>query len=304
MRTLSRRTLLLMPCLLPALALPTLAWEQEAEVLEREIGFPSDGLEIRGTYVRPEGTGPFPVVVILHGIGGRRHGPAIRGTQDRLFREIAHRWAARGIATLRFSTGGREGSAGDYADMTLERRVREAVAAIDFLAGSEDIGPQRVSLLGHSQGSLVAAATARRLGSARPVSSVVLWAPQENAFDVYIRSMGQATYEKGLNAGPHEIVEWHGAGGRRRGFRRGFFAGLADFDAVADIRAYGGKTLVVTGRRDRWSPTYRATVFRKAGPEVDLVEFDVGHRMGADIGLDAVRGVSDATLDWLLASWR
>ena len=270
-------------------------------VSQRDISFDADGFRVVGTLVEPAMSGRHPIVLILHGMGGRRHGPRVRGTGGTLFGEIARDWAARGVASLRISTGGRGGSAGEFVDMTLERRTREAVAAIRWIARQPQFDSGRITLLGHSQGSLIAAAAGKRLrNTVTPAASVVLWAPQANALDTYRRSMGFATYEKGIHAKPGEVVRWRGIGRQARAFRRNFFTGLSDFDAVADIRAYGGPVLIVTGRRDRWAPGWKARAFSKSGAPVTFKSFDVGHRMGADRGIDAVREVSKATLDWLL----
>lgn len=251
-----------------------------------------------GTLTEPVTPGPFPIVLILHGMGGDRQGPVIRGTGETLFGGVARIWARRGVASLRISTGGRGGSEGDFVDMTLDRRVEEALGAIKWIVGQRRFDGARISILGHSQGTLIAASAAKRLAATIPMKSVVLWAPQESALPVYKRSMGLGVYEKGIAAKPDEVVGWIGAGGQVRAFKRGFFAGLADFDAVADIAAYGGPTLVVTGDRDQWSPPWRARAFEESGAVI--MTFDVGHRMGADMGIDAVHELAEATLNWLV----
>lgn len=270
----------------------------ENDSVERTVSFPASGFKIVGTLTQPTLPGPHPIVLILHGGGGNRSGPTIRGTSVPLFRAIARDWASHGVASLSISTGGRGGSEGNYVDMTFERRVGEALAAIKWIAAQPEFDKDRISLLGHSQGTLIAASAARRLVAQIPVQSVVLWAPLSNALEVYKRSMGLATYEKGLSAAPDEIITWH-IGGQMRAFKRAFFTGLRDFDAVADIGAYNGATLLITGRRDRWSPSWRAAKFKDSGAPCTFLEFDIGHRMGADIGATAVDAVAQATLSWL-----
>ncbi len=268
--------------------------------LERTVSFMADDFRIVGTLTEPNSPEPSPIVVILHGMGGNRHGPTIRGTSVPLFRTVARNWAARGVASLTISTGGRGGSEGDYVDMTLERRVNEALAAIDWIVAQPKFDKEKISILGHSQGTLVAASAARRLKAQVPVQSVILWAPQSNALEVYKRSMGIKIYEKGLQSEQNEIVSWYGVGGQLRKFKRAFFTGLRDFNAVMDIGAFGGPTLIVTGLRDRWSPSWRAAEFKASGDQCTFLEFDVGHRMGAGIGPTAVDLMARETLSWLL----
>jgi hypothetical protein len=53
-----------------------------------------------------------------------------------------------------------------------------------------------------------------------------------------------------------------------------------------------------TGEHDRWSPPWRARAFEEAGATIKTL--GVGHRMGAEIGIDAVHGLSEATLRWFV----
>lgn len=216
------------------------SWGQERKYVEREIAFQANGMKVVGTLTEPADLESLPIVLVLHGMGGNRHGPMIHLYHESLFREVARTWATQGIASLRISTGGRGGSGGKFVDMTLERRVGEALAATNWIVNQKKFDTKQISILGHSQGTLIAASAAKRLAAMTPVKSVILWAPQANALDVYKRSMGLVNYEKGLHAKPGEVVSWSGVGGQTRAFKRGFFAGLIDFDAVTDIGEYGG----------------------------------------------------------------
>ena len=270
--------------------------------LEQDVSFLLGEERIAGTLVKPAHAARPPVVLILPGTSGRRDGPPISGDGRGLFRRTAQLWAENGIASLRISTRGRGGSDGLFEDMTLERRIEEAQGAVDWLSDRDDLDGSRISVLGHSQGTIVAAALAGRLDQGQRIQSVVLWAPVADPLASYRRSMGALTLEKGLHAGPDEIVRWRGAGGTMRAFKTGFFRGLLTINTLAEIEPYRGRLLIVTGRRDAWSRTADAQVFRGHGSgEVSFVEFDVGHRMGASEGVAAVDEVAGYVMDWLKA---
>ncbi|MCP4315851.1 MAG: prolyl oligopeptidase family serine peptidase [Hyphomicrobiales bacterium] len=304
----SLRTLYQVPglclVLLMALTFATVACELK-RYSEEVVEFSLDGRKIVGTLTMPAGAARSPAVLMLHGASRVRDGPPIRGDTRGLFRRAAQIFAESGIASLRISTGGRGGTEGDFRDMTFGRRIDEALAAIDWLSQRADIDPIRISVLGHSQGTIIAAAVAGRLENAKPLAAAVMWAPNTDPLRSYQNSMGIAVFEKGVNAKPGEIVRWRGAGNKMRAFRSGFFRGLLSISTMDEIRAYVGPLLVVTGMRDRISPPTDARRFRKHHPgDHSFADFDVGHRMGASVGLAEVDNLTAHTANWLSANSR
>lgn len=285
-----------MASLLPAATAPA----QTPPGQRHTVSFVLNGETIVGTLLLPHGDEPAPVALVLHGASGLRQGPMIRDGGGGLFIRTAEILAERGIASLSISTRGRGGSDGEFHDLTFERRIEEARRAIDWLGDQPTIDPERIFLIGHSQGTIIATAVAGRLETTRKISAVVLWAPNMDPLRNYQNVMGVDVFEQGLNAKPGEIVRWRGAGGTQRAFRAGFFKGLLSIEPLQEIAAYGGPLLVVTGTRDRMSPPAAARVIaRHHEGEHNFVEFDVGHRMGAAMGLGLVDTLVANTADWL-----
>ncbi len=125
-----------------------------------EVRFLAAGVELAGTLSLPAGAAPFPAVVLLSGSGAQDRDGAILGHRPLLV--LADSLARRGVAVLRWDDRGVGGSAGNLGAMTTEALAGDALAALDFLRTRPEIAPERIGLLGHSEGGLVAALAAAR----------------------------------------------------------------------------------------------------------------------------------------------
>src|SRR5690554_1224314 len=87
-------------------AAPVAGWTHEpaapaaASHSEREFSVGEGELALPGTLAMPEGEGPFPAVVLVHGSGPQDRDSTIG--PNRPLRDIALGLAGRGIATLRY----------------------------------------------------------------------------------------------------------------------------------------------------------------------------------------------------------
>ena len=136
--------------------------EREGVVLENE------GQKIFGILHRPPGQGPFPAILICHGLAGHKTG------KFRLYVLLAEKLSKLGIASLRFDFRGSGDSEGDFSDMTLESEVSDALVALEYLRNRRDVDNSRIGLFGRSVGGTVALIAARKSG---PVKSLATWAP-------------------------------------------------------------------------------------------------------------------------------
>ncbi|MFJ5986255.1 alpha/beta hydrolase [Lentzea sp. NPDC092896] len=130
----------------------------------------SDDTPLAGTLSMPDGAGPHPAVLLLHGSGRLdRDGNAGRLRQN-LGPALAESLARQGIASLRYDRRGVGASPGDWLATGFADNRDDAAAALDALAARPDIGS--VGVVGHSEGALHAMA----LGSRPGVAAVVLLA--------------------------------------------------------------------------------------------------------------------------------
>ncbi len=156
---------------------------QPSEVL---VSFPSaDGcLRLAGTLAIPGEGRVAPAVVLVSGTGPIDRDVTFVG--HALFRTMANALAARGIASLRFDKRGVGESEGRFSSATAEDFVADVLGASDYLVAKEGFAAEKVGLLGHSEGGMVALTAAARAPG--PPFCVSLAGPLLSGRDNAVRS--------------------------------------------------------------------------------------------------------------------
>jgi pimeloyl-ACP methyl ester carboxylesterase len=149
-----------------------------------DVVFPggSEGVELAATLTLPDSPGPHPVAVLVSGSGGQDRDESLPVTSLRPFAEIAHALASAGVGVLRYDDRGIGQSSGTLAGATLTEIASDAAAAIDYLEGRDDVDGERVGIVGHSEGGLVAAMLGANDG--RPAFLVSMAGPAVRGADV------------------------------------------------------------------------------------------------------------------------
>jgi pimeloyl-ACP methyl ester carboxylesterase len=127
---------------------------------EEDVTFSSGTVTLAGTLTIPDGTGPFPAVMLLTGSGAQNRDEEILGFKP--FKVIADVLARRGVAVLRCDDRGVGGSSGSIAQSTTADFADDALAGVSVLAARKEIDAKRIGLIGHSEGTSVAAIAASR----------------------------------------------------------------------------------------------------------------------------------------------
>jgi dienelactone hydrolase len=105
----------------------------------------------------PAGDGPFPGVVLVHGSGPNDRDESIG--PNRPFRDLAEGLASRGIAVLRYDkrTRAHANRIGGNRDFTVKDEVvDDAIAAAKMMRETRGVRGDRVFVLGHSLGAMLA----------------------------------------------------------------------------------------------------------------------------------------------------
>jgi len=118
------------------------------------------GVKIAGTLTLPRGDGPFPAVLLISGSGPQDRDEQILG--HRPFLVLADHLTRHGIAVLRVDDRGVGGSTGDWLSATMEDVAGDVLAGVAFLKQQPKIDANKIGLVGHSEGGIVAPIAAVR----------------------------------------------------------------------------------------------------------------------------------------------
>lgn len=134
---------------------------------DEQISFDSDGLTMAGDLYLPDGPGPHPAVVLVHGSGPVDRHATTPAQLDMpfpspvtVFADLAAALRDGGYAVLTYDkrTCGPFNDCSDNgyppipADLTVETFVTDAGAAVAYLRSRDDVRPDAVAVAGHSQG--------------------------------------------------------------------------------------------------------------------------------------------------------
>ena len=196
---------------------------------------------IAATLAMPEGAGPFPAVLMLHGFGSTRD--EVGG----MYAQEAAALAAAGIASLRIDFRGFGKSDGDTGAHTVDRQNEDAAIGLAALLATAGVDPARVGVLGFSFGG----GAAIELAAAHPdqVASVVVWSSVGDYDTDFLESMGQATFDRAAAEG----IVGLDLGWRTIALKQDFFASLASHDIIAALAAYPGPFMTIAGSQDYYA---------------------------------------------------
>lgn len=126
------------------------------EIEEVEYENPTGGVTLAGTLTLPKGEGPFPAAILITGSGGQDRNEEIFGHKP--FWVIADHLTRSGIAVLRVDDRGVGGSSRGEASggATSFDFAGDVGAGMDFLQRHARIAPDKIGLIGHSEGGIIA----------------------------------------------------------------------------------------------------------------------------------------------------
>jgi uncharacterized protein len=129
---------------------------------EEDVAFPNPaaGISLAGTLTIPAGAGPFPAVMLITGSGAQDRNESIVDHQP--FLVLADHLTRKGIAVLRADDRGVGKSGGNFATATTVDFASDVEAGLAFLRSRREVDQQRLGLIGHSEGGMIAPMVAAR----------------------------------------------------------------------------------------------------------------------------------------------
>jgi uncharacterized protein len=269
-------------------------------LIERDVDFQVFRQKVVGTLCLPETQVPAPVVLLLHGFTGSRHEMAIAGTSEYVFSRTARLLAEAGFASLRIDFRGSGESEGLWVDTTYSGQSADAVAAIDWLSACPDIDHGQISVLGWSQGGLVACHAAR----SRPqVKSLILWAPVVNPMLTFSFLLGSDTVLQALKQPAETLVTAQLPWGGEVKLNASYVHEMPRTDPVAALACYPGPVQVIVGLHDEAvfpqpSSGEVLLAYHQGPHQLDIFEMD--HSFGCSFGPKTLDGkMLPTTIAWL-----
>lgn len=198
-----------------------------------ELAVESGDLKLPAVLNVPEGPGPFPVVVLVHGSGPHDQDETVAANAP--FRDLAEGLAARGVATLRYVKRTKQYPQRPEATVQ-DEVIEDALNAIALARKQSRIDPKRVFVLGHSLGGYLAP----RIAAADPsLAGMILLAAHARPILDLVRE--QIEY---LGAPPETLEKF------RASAPASYWADLEKYDPVAAAAKLAVPILVLQGERD------------------------------------------------------
>jgi alpha/beta superfamily hydrolase len=249
----------------------------------------ADGVTLAGTLYLPDGVGPHPASVMLHGSG-----PQDRDGYASIIAVLADELAASGRIVLAYDKRGSGGSGGDGGRAGFAILADDAHAAMKLLAARPDVDVARIGLAGSSQAGWIAAKAVERgatpadvllLGAAGAAVSVArqnlynsdvlmrctglaerdiqLALDQQRAFFAFLRDPRAARRLDALTvraAARPALADWLFPDSRRteRTADAWYVVLDPDFDPLPIWRDYPGQTLFMFAEHDDATPSAAA----------------------------------------------
>ncbi len=170
---------------------------------QEEVSYRNGELVIAGTLTLPPGDGKAPAALLISGSGALNRDLELAGHKP--FLVLADHLTRLGIAVLRVDDRGVGGSTGSTPMSTSRGKANDVLHGVRFLRGHDRIDPERVGLIGISEGGLVAPLALNRTKPGTIAFAVLLAGPGVSGGDLLRQQLRRIAAANG--AGPELIEE-------------------------------------------------------------------------------------------------
>lgn len=164
-----------------------------------EVNFTNGSITFAGTLTLPKSGSRFPAVVLVAGSGALDRDEEVYGHKPFLL--LADALSRNGFAVLRYDERGVGATEGGYPYSPTEPLATDAMAALRYLKTRPDVDAERVGIVGHSEGGMIAIMNAAKHPD--EVAYIVsLAGTGVNGFDLANQQMELGLKAKGIEAYP------------------------------------------------------------------------------------------------------
>lgn len=196
-----------------------------------------------------------PMVILCHGFKGNLEYP--------LWEPLINILNANGIGALRFDFNGAGKSDGEFVNMTVPNEIDDLMSVISYVRGLP--GTASVSLVGHSQGGVVAGMAAGICGSEQIKSLILLSAAAVLRDDALRGNTQGAHYDPWhLDKPWYPLAQTFQLG-------RNYIQTAMSLPIYSTTAAYKGPALIMNGMADMVVPYTYAERYKEVLPQGDLL---------------------------------
>ncbi|WP_251441622.1 alpha/beta hydrolase [Veillonella intestinalis] len=217
--------------------------------------------ELAAIIQTPDSLENYPMVILMHGFSASK--------DYKLLELIANGLEVNGIASVRFDFNGHGESEGRFQDMTVPNEIEDAKRIYTYVKQLPAV--TTISLVGHSQGGVVASMLAGELSREEgktAIQSLVLLAPASNIKDGALGS-GIFGIQFNVDTMP-EYIEL--PSGVRVG--RNYFKSAYNLPIYETAKEYTGPVKIIHGSQDEMVPTRYSKEFANMYDNVELEILD------------------------------
>ena len=222
-----------------------------------------------------------PLVILMHGL--------MMTKECDLIKMIASKLQEKGIASIRFDFEGHGQSGGELEEMTVPKEIIDAMRIFEYALSLDYI--ENISLLGHSQGGVVAGMLAGELGTEN-IKSLVLMAPA-----AILKDGALSGDTLGLHFDPHKIPKFISYEEYRIG--REYFETAQKLPIYETTAHFKGPACIIQGKADevvdpKYSERYHEVLKKSVIHLLENENHDFQHNMqqAADIAVDFLTDIT------------
>lgn len=127
---------------------------------DESVTIPSIGFNLGATLTIPAGAGPFSAIILIGGSGPTDRDETVAGIP--VFGQIARDLVAAGFVVVRYDKRGVGQSGGRVESVTIADYAEDARQVLRWLEKRKEVDKDRIGVVGHSEGGLVALLLASR----------------------------------------------------------------------------------------------------------------------------------------------
>jgi dienelactone hydrolase len=251
-----------------------------AETRHFEISFQNrlQNLELGGLLFVPEGDGPFPAAVVIHGSGTSHR-------ENGWYLTLTKHLQNNGIVVLLPDKRGSEKSEGNWRTSSFEDLATDTLAAIDYLREQEAVAISEIGVIGMSQGGWIAPLVASQEDELSFLVSMVgaMVTPREQLLYEENYNLRQTGFLPGIS----NVLAYVGSANVRHLAQPELYKLIVDYDPLPYWRDISHNSLVLLGADDTNVPSFESEDRLRSlnNPHIKVKVYEgSGHALESPVG--------------------